>query len=300
MKDFWTKEYFPKAGFLVAWLMLWTMLFADERGRMHLEQACQKMATQTMQVTERVTQGPKVTEYLTWQQRNPDGTVKRMTEQLVDGERLDPETLKIGQHVFRTYYTQADRTSLRIGKNTIRGIYRRQGIPKPKYRKECEITEGKRIYEGRFCWDILVKSPTGDGILTEEYLVDGAGQMISVYRKFNANGQLLVNVNYLNYDFSPSFPDGAFELPDGVVVRELGDGEAEDDLREELKEEEQAEKEALYEHRNSQNLKADLRYWAQGAAACLLTMATWAGVPLALLVVALALHRRRRMARGRN
>ena len=300
MKAFSFQDSFFKICLLLGCLMLCSMLSAEDNARMHLERACKLMATQTMQVTERVTRGQTVTEFLTWQRRNPDGTVERMTERLKDGERLEPAALKIGQHVFRVYYTKGGKTVVRVGKNTARGIRSQHGLPVPKLRRECEITEGRRVYDGQFCWDIMVRTPAEKGFLVEEYLVSGTSQMILLCRKFDVDGRLLREVRYRDYDLSPNFPEGIFELPTGVVVHELRGGEAEGDLREELEAEEKEEMAELYEQKNLQDLKADLRYWLQGTVACLVTMLAWLGAPLAVLVVVLVLHRRRWMAHGRN
>ena len=289
---------------LLGWLLVAPLLCAAQNtARKHLEQACWNLATQTMQVTECVQKGVSRTERLIMQRRLQDGTVERVAERLVDGECLNPEMLKIGQLLFRTYFTKDESVYLRIGRKSIRGIRRHCGIPLPKFRKECEITEENRIYEGRFCWNITVKNPTEKGTLVEQYLVSGSTQMLLVYRRFDVDGRLLMSMIYQNYDFSPQVPEGVFKLPEGAVIREERKSGNADDLRQEMIDEEKAEKAELYEQMNYRDLKSDLKYLCQGVIACFITMMTWAVVPVVLMVgVAFFVHHkvRRRTEPKRN
>ncbi|MBR6470987.1 MAG: hypothetical protein IKS83_04260 [Victivallales bacterium] len=283
---------------LLGWMTLTPPLLsaADESARAHLEQASRNMVTRTMQVTECVQDGMSRVERLIMQRRLPDGTVERVTERLVNGARRDPETLRIDQHVLRIYYGKDGCVDLRVGMKSVRGIRSRREIPMPKFRRECAITEEKRIYGGRFCWDITVRNPTAKGILVEEYLVSGSSQMPLVYRRFDADGRLLLSVFFRDYDFSPEFPEGVFKLPENAVVREAREGEDKDDLRQELLDAEKEEKEEFYEQKVQMDLKADLRYLFQGMMACLVAMLTWVAAPLAMAGVAFLLFRKSRGA----
>ena len=152
------------------------------------------------------------TEVLVWQKGAGDGTVQRRME--IAGTGSQPENLRGGQMLFRTYYNDQGRTEVIFWQDKCWGIRVPAAIPRFFPETPALFSGKESLFHEYPCWEITRHYQDKNGnALQDVYQVDREHRVIRQMRSFTAQGMLTFACTYEDFDFHPTFPPELFQLP---------------------------------------------------------------------------------------
>lgn len=154
---------------------------------------------------------------LVWQKGAADGTVQRRM-QIAEGAS-QPEALRGGQILFRTYYNDQGRTEVIFLRDKCWGVRVPAAIPRFFPETPARFSGKESLFQGYPCWEITRHYQDKNGNAQRDvYQVDRKHRVIRQMRSFNAQGMATFACTYEDFDFHPAFPPELFQLPQDLQL----------------------------------------------------------------------------------